>query len=236
MMSPSPTRIVLITGANKGIGFEIARQCGAAGFQVIVSGRDDGRVAACAAKLRKEGIDVEPLVMDVSDPQSVDLAARTFSRMKKELDVLVNNAGIVVKGDKALSREAETILRQTLETNSFGPLRVTKAFLPFMKKPSRIIMISSGAGSMSDEVQTWSPAYAASKTLLNALTRQLADELKNNGISVNAVCPGWVRTDMGGRMASRSVSKGAETPVWLATEAPSSLTGKIFRDKKEIRW
>ena len=97
-------------------------------------------------------------------------------------------------------------------------------------------MISSGAGSMSDEVATYSPAYCVSKTLLNAITRQLAHELKGKNISVNAVCPGWVRTDMGGMLASRSVAKGAETPVWLATEAPQSLTGKFFRDKEEILW
>ena len=227
---------MLITGANKGIGFEIARQCGEAGFHIIVSGRNERRVEAAVAKLRKKKIDAEPLVMDVSDPVIVDSAARQFGQTGMQLDVLVNNAAIAIKGDTSVSRATEEMLMETIETNSMGPLRVTKAFLPFMKRPSRIVMISSGAGSMSDEVHTWSPVYGVSKTLLNAITRHLAEELRKGGIAVNAVCPGWVRTDMGGMMASRSVAKGAETPVWLATEAPHSLTGKIFRDKKEIPW
>jgi NAD(P)-dependent dehydrogenase (short-subunit alcohol dehydrogenase family) len=229
-------RTILITGANKGIGFETARRCGEAGFHVIASGRDEGRLQKALAKLRKEKINADSLLMDVSSQESIDAAAVQFRTFGLEIDALVNNAAISVKGDKNLSRADEKILQETLQTNCYGALRTTKAFLPFMKTPGRIVMISSGAGSMSDEVATYSPAYCVSKTLLNAITRQLAHELKGKNISVNAVCPGWVRTDMGGMLASRSVAKGAETPVWLATEAPQSLTGKFFRDKEEILW
>ena len=105
-----------------------------------------------------------------------------------------------------------------------------------MNRPSRIVNLSSGGGSMTDHVGGWSPAYCISKTMLNGLTRHLAYELSEYGISVNAVCPGWVKTDMGGKSAPVSVQKGAETPVWLATEAPSDMTGKFFRNKHEIDW
>lgn len=236
MSQSKNNRTILITGANKGIGFEIARQCGKARFHVIVSGRDEGRLQKALAKLRKEKIDADLLLMDVSSQQSIDAAAEHFRTFDLRLDALVNNAGIAVEGDKNLLGADEKILQETLQTNSYGPLRVTKAFLPFMKTPGRIVMMSSGAGLMSAEVATWSPAYCVSKTLLNAITRQLAHELKARDISVNAVCPGWVRTDMGGKLATRSAAKGAETPVWLATEASQSLTGKVFRDKKEIPW
>ena len=128
------------------------------------------------------------------------------------------------------------ILDQTINTNSFGPLNVTKAFLPFIKSPGRIVMISSGGGVLNGEVGGWSPAYCVSKTLLNAITKQLAHELRDRNISVNAVCPGWVRTDLGGAGASRSVEKGAETPVWLSSEASQNLTGLFFRDKAVISW
>ena len=127
-------------------------------------------------------------------------------------------------------------IRVEPQTAAFGPLRVTKDFLPFIPSGGRVIMISSGGGSMTDEVGGWWPAYCVSKSLLNAITRHLAYELSEKNISVNAVCPGWVKTEMGGRGAPRSVERGAETITWLATEAPLKLTGKFFRDRKEIPW
>jgi len=130
----------------------------------------------------------------------------------------------------------ENLLEQTILTNSYGPLYVTKSFLQFMQSPGRIIMVSSTGGALSRDVMGWSPAYCVSKTLLNAITLQLAYELRDKNISVNAVCPGWVRTDMGGATAPRSVEKGAETPVWLATEAAQKLTGNFLYDKTEISW
>lgn len=229
-------RTILITGANRGIGFEIARQSGKAGLHVILSGRDEKRLDEALKKLHAENIAGDKLLMDVSDAKSITAAAKDFSSRFSQLDVLVNNAGIGLKNDNSLLHSDEEIFQQTLLANSYGPLRVTKAFLQFMKSGSRIIMISSGGGSMTDEVGGWWPAYCVSKSLLNAITRHLAYELSGKNIAVNAVCPGWVRTDMGGRGAPRSVEHGAETPVWLATEAPQSVTGKFLRDKKVIPW
>ena len=187
-------------------------------------------------KLRKEDIDADSLLIDVSDQQSIGYGAQQLRSRNVELDVLINNAAISLKEDKKISQPDETVLERILLTNSYGPLRMTKAFITSMKTPGRVIMISSSAGMISGEVMGYSPAYCVSKTLLNAITKQLADELKGKNIAVNAVCPGWVRTDMGGLMASRSAAKGAETPVWLATEAPQNLTGKFLKDKKEIAW
>jgi len=229
-------KTILITGSNRGIGFEIAKQCAQKNMHVIISGRDDNKLQQALRQLGKENVNADTLLMDVSDAGSIQKAAANFSKLNIRLDVLVNNAGIGIKGDTSLSSDDEHILTGSLLTNSYGPLRVTKAFLPFMQSPGRIIMISSGGGAMSDEPGGWWPAYCVSKTLLNAITRQLAYELMDKNIAVNAVCPGWVRTDMGGKNANRPVEKGAETPVWLAAEAPQKLSGKFLRDKREIEW
>jgi len=228
-------KTILITGSNKGIGFETARQLAKLGHHVILTARNETRLRQAVEMLRAEQLDVEDLLMDVSDEKSIKQAANEFAKKKLNLDVLINNAAVMFRNDASIVQEND-VLQQTLTTNSIGSLVVCRAFLPFMKNSSRIINISSGGGSMSDPVGGWSPAYCASKTLLNSITRQLAYELESKNISVNAVCPGWVRTDMGGKGASRPVEKGAETPVWLATEAPQELTGKFFRDKKQIPW
>ncbi|CAN5493649.1 SDR family oxidoreductase [soil metagenome] len=229
-------KTVLITGSNRGIGFEIARQCAKKNFRIFISGRNESTLQQAQKKLRDENLNADTLLMDVSSAASIEKAAATFSGLNLKLDVLINNAGIGLKEDNSITYGKEQILTETLNTNSYGPLRVTKAFLPLLNTPGRVIMISSGGGSMTDEPGGWWPAYCVSKTLLNAITRNLASELEVKQIAVNAVCPGWVRTDMGGSGANRSVEKGAETPVWLASEAPQKLTGLFFRDKKEIPW
>lgn len=229
-------KVILITGSNKGIGFEIARQCSKLGFHIIISGRDETRLKTALENLKKENLYADSLLMDVSSRESIENAAEQLGSKKLLLSVLVNNAGINIKGDYQLLKNEKTILDQTIATNSFGPLTVTKIFLPFIESPGRIIMISSGGGVLNGEVAGWSPAYCVSKTLLNAITKQLAHELKDKKISVNAVCPGWVLTDMGGPGATRPVEKGAETPVWLSSEASQDLTGLFFRDKKVISW
>ncbi len=229
-------KTILITGSNRGIGFEIARQCGRKNFHVVISGRDESKLRKSLDELLKENIRADKLMMDVSSAESIKQAAEKFKAMNISLDVLVNNAGVGVRGDTAILNSDETVLDESLLTNSYGPLRVTKAFLPLIQSPGRIIMISSGGGSMTDEVGGWWPAYCVSKSLLNAITRHLAHELSGRNISVNAVCPGWVRTEMGGAGASRSVEKGAETPAWLASDASQKLTGSFFRDKNEIPW
>ena len=227
---------MLITGANKGIGFEIARQLGKKGFHIIMSGRNEIKLSEAVAKLKSESSSVEMILLDVSNDDSVKRAAELLAEKKIKLDVLINNAAISLKKDKSLRDVESDVLNSIINTNSYGPLRVIQTFLPLMNRPGKIINISSGGGSMSDPVGGWSPAYCVSKTFLNALTRHLAYELSEYSISVNAVCPGWVRTDLGGKSAPRSVEHGAETPVWLASETPYLLTGKFFRDKSEIEW
>ncbi len=229
------SKTVLITGSNKGIGFEIARQCAVQGHRVVLSGRNENRLAAAQKKLFDAGLKCATLQMDVSDFASIETAARTFGKMFPVLDVLVNNAGIIVPDDDGLVSDADDVLTKTITTNCYGPLRVTKSFLRYLKDRSQVINISSGGGSMTDPIGGWSPAYCLSKTMLNGITRQLAYELAKNSINVNAVCPGWVKTDMGGQGAPRTVEKGAETPVWLINDGTSS-NGRFFRDKKEIPW
>ena len=229
-------KTALITGSNKGIGFETARQLGKKGFKVFISGRNEERVKKSREKLINAGIDTEMLIMDISDLESIQRAAIEFMKLNLKLDVLINNAAILLKEDRSLLTNSASIIENTVQTNCYGAINVTREFLQFIPNGGRIINISSGGGSMTDAVGGWSPAYCVSKTTLNMITRQLAFELLGKNIAVNSVCPGWVRTDMGGNAASRSVEKGAETPVWLANEAPQSLTGKFIRDKKEIPW
>lgn len=229
-------KTVLITGATKGIGFEIARQLSSKNFDVTICGRSEMHLKQASKDLEQIGVQVHSMLMDVGNDASVRAAAKAWPNGGKKLDVLINNAGVALKGDKSLTISAFEVFDETVQINSYGPLRVTRAFLPMMNKPGKIIMMSSGGGSMTDPVEGWSPSYCVSKTMLNGLTRHLAYELEKSSIAVNAVCPGWVKTDMGGAGATRSVEKGAETPVWLATEAPQRLTGQFFRDKKSILW
>lgn len=229
-------KTILITGANKGIGLETARQLGHLGHRVIVSARDADRLDKAIAYLAAEGITATPLLMDVSDTLSIARAADLFADWKMQLDVIINNAAILLGTDQKILQKNGDVFVQTILTNCHGPLNVVKTFLPFMTRGGRIINLSSGGGSMTDPVGGWAPAYCASKSFLNSITRQMAHELRDQQIAVNAVCPGWVRTDMGGAGASRPVGKGAETPVWLAVDAQQSVTGKFFRDKKEIPW
>ena len=184
----------------------------------------------------KDGGKASFLEVDVSDNDSVIAAEREFSKMADHLDVLVNNAGIVVDGDEAILELSDDLLRKTLETNTLGALRVTRAFVPFLRKSKapRVINVSSGSGQLTGGADGWAPAYSISKTALNGITSQLAAALPK--FAVNSVCPGWVRTDMGGENASRSVEEGADTIVWLAAEAPQELSGKFLRDRKEIPW
>ncbi len=229
-------KTALITGSNKGIGFETARQLGKKGFKVFISGRNEERVKKSHEKLINAGIDTEMLIMDISDLESIQRAAIEFMKLSLKLDVLINNAAILLKEDRSLLTNSASIIENTVQTNCYGAINVTREFLQFIPNGGRIINISSGGGSMTDAVGGWSPAYCVSKTTLNMITKQLAFELLGKNIAVNSVCPGWVRTDMGGNAASRSVEKGAETSVWLANEAPQSLTSKFIRDKKEIPW
>lgn len=229
-------KTVLITGATKGIGLETARQLAKKGFRVFITGRNEAKLPEVKTSLQGEKLPVETLLMDVTDEKSIAAAAHSFAALHIKLDVLINNAAILLKTDNRLATDDTALFEETMRTNVNGPLLVTKALLPYMNTPSRIINISSAGGSMSEPVGGWSPAYCVSKTALNGITRQLAAELASRKIAVNAVHPGWVKTDMGGSSAPRNIEKGAETPVWLASEAGQELTGLFFMDKKAMDW
>jgi len=235
-------RVAIVTGANRGIGFETCRQLARRGFKVVLAARDGAKGEPAARRLREEGLDVEFAPLDVTDDESVRRFARQLEKTHGRVDVLVNNAGIMIDGKEGDGPKAASILdakvdtmRRTMEVNVYGALRVTQALLPLMPRDgARVINVSSGMGQLSDMNGGW-PAYRTSKAALNALTRIFADELKDTGIRINSVCPGWVKTDMGGPNAERTPEKGAETIVWLATES-SVPTGGFFRDQKPIEW
>jgi NAD(P)-dependent dehydrogenase (short-subunit alcohol dehydrogenase family) len=228
-------KTALVTGANKGIGFEVVRELARLGLRVFLGARNVEAGRAAAEKLSAEGA-VAFLEIDVSDAASIRRAAEEVARQSSRLDVLVNNAGILLDDDKdALSLTPE-IFENTLRTNTLGPWLVAQAFVPLLKKSSapRIVNVSSGGGQLEDGADGWAPCYCVSKTALNGVTVQLAAALPK--FAVNCVCPGWVRTDMGGENATRSVAEGAATIVWLATHAPHDLTGKFVKDRKVIPW
>lgn len=240
-------RIALVTGANKGIGFEVARQLARKNFHVFLGARKSDAGLAAVQKLNKEGekedygkghsgLAVTFIEIDVSKPDSIRRAAEEFSRKSDRLDTLVNNAGILLDDDKDVLTITPEIFETTLRTNTVGPLLVSQAFVPFLKKSDapRIVNVSSGGGQLTDGADGWAPAYCISKTALNGVTSQLAAALPK--FAVNSVCPGWVRTDMGGSNATRSVLEGAAGVVWLAADAPQNETGKFWRDRKVIPW
>lgn len=229
-------KTALITGANKGIGFEIARQLGKLGWQVWLGARAPTRGKAAVAQLTDAGLDAHFLLLDVSDPESVSAAYAACSRQVKRLDVLINNAAILLREDRDLLAATPEMIQRVLQTNAIGGLNMVQTFLPLLGHGSRVIFMSSGGGSMTDPIGGWAPVYCICKSLLNAITRHLDYTLHGRGIAVDAVCPGWVRTDMGGRSAPRSVERGAETAVWLADSAPASQSGLFWRDKKIIPW
>ena len=229
-------KTALITGANKGIGYEVARQLAAKGFHAFVGARNEKAGRKATEDIAKKCGKATFLEIDVADSDSVTTAAREFSNIADHLDVLVNNAGIIVDGDNAILEISDDLLRKTLETNTLGALRVTRAFAPLLRKSKapRVINVSSGGGQLTGGADGWAPAYCISKTALNGVTVQLVAALPK--FAVNSVCPGWVQTEMGGENASRSVEEGAETIVWLASDAPQDLTGKFLRDRNEIPW
>ncbi|MEY2548423.1 MAG: hypothetical protein QOD64_1005 [Verrucomicrobiota bacterium] len=234
-MTMKKQKTALVTGANKGIGFEVARELARMGFRVFLGARNAKAGRAAAEKLESEG-EVVFLEIDISNEKSIAGAADELARQSEHLDVLINNAGILLDEDKSALTLTPDIFEKTLRTNTLGPWLVAEAFAPLLKKgrEPRIVNVSSGGGQLEDGADGWAPAYCVSKTALNGVTVQLAAALPK--FAVNSVCPGWVRTDMGGENATRSVAEGAATIVWLATAAPHDLTGKFVKDRKVIPW
>ena len=221
------SRVALVSGASRGIGAEIARELAAEhGFLVFAGARKQDDVE------RADGI--EPIELDVTHQEMIDAARVRIEADVGRLDALVNNAGVYGDPVGAAEYDLERA-HEVLEVNTFGPWRMIEAFLPLLRKSSqpRIVNVSSGAGQLSD-MNGGRAAYRVSKAGLNALTRTLASD--ERWLKVNTMCPGWVRTDMGGSAAPKSVDEGADTAVWLATLPDDGPTGGFFRDRKPIPW
>ena len=238
----------LVTGANRGIGREVARQLAAQGYRTIVAARDAGAGERAASELRASGLDVLAVTLDVASLSSVEAASAALDARRLRVDILVNNAAILVaEHDGALETSIEQY-RETLETNVIGAIAVSRAFVPAMveQRWGRVVNVSSTAGQLSAmstyaaaaraAASAYAPAYALSKAALNAFTLLLAAETKRSGVLVNSACPGWVRTDMGGPGAPLSVEQGADTIVWLATLPDEGPTGGFYSRRRSIDW
>ena len=232
------SRVAVVTGGNRGIGFEICRQLARKGINVVLTARDERHGARAAKTLQGEGLNVIFHALDVTDGAKIHRLAAHMQGTHGRCDVLVNNAGILLHsgGTSVLKEDLDTV-RRTMGANVYGPMLMMQALVPLMKKNGygRIVNLSSGLGQLEDMGDGY-PAYRLSKVCINALTRMFASATQGSGVLVNSACPGWVRTDMGGANATRSVEKGAETAVWLATLPDDGPTGKFFRDKREIAW
>jgi len=231
-------RVAVVTGANRGIGFEICRQLARAGLTVVLTSRSAAKGRAAVRTLREEGLQVDHHVLDVTSPVGIKALAADLAKRYGRVDVLVNNAGVLIdpQGSRIADSRPQTY-HKTLETNLLGPLLVIQALLPLIKKSGhgRIVNISSGLGRLAT-MDAGSPAYRKSKAALNALTAMLAAEVRGSGILVNATCPGWVRTAMGGPNAPFSVEEGADTAVWLATLPADGPSGGLFKERKPVSW
>jgi len=229
--------VALVTGANRGLGLEIARQLLAQGLRVVLTGRDEAATRRALESLGAAGQSALAVRLDVTDPMTIAAARRTAEQRLGPVDVVVNNAAVLLHENDDLLSIPRDGFRATFETNVVGAIEVCRVFVPPMAQRGygRVVNVSSGVGQLA-RLSTYAPAYSISKTALNAFTRVLAATYQGQGVLVNAVDPGWVRTDMGGKSAPRSVEQGAETAVWLATLPESGPTGGFFRDRRAIPW
>jgi NAD(P)-dependent dehydrogenase (short-subunit alcohol dehydrogenase family) len=236
-MAAGAAPIALVTGANRGLGLEVARQLAGRGFSVIAGSRGLAAGAEAVAPLRAAGLEVDARRLDVTDAATVEALAAELGRAARRLDVLVNNAGIYPGSPTEAAVDANLDdLRRTFEVNTLGPWRCCRAFVPLLRRSPhpRVVNVSSGDGQLA-EMGTGHLAYRLSKVALNAFTRVLANDLRGDGVLVNAVCPGWVATDMGGP-GGRPVADGAAGVVWAATLPDDGPTGGFFRDGRALDW
>lgn len=230
------TKIALVTGGNRGIGFAITQGLLQKGYQVIITSRSLDKAKQAAKKLNSND-KIIPIELDVADDNSIDKALESLQQKVNKLDALINNAGIYPdEGVNILTIDRE-LLDQTLNTNTFGAIRMVQTFLPLLKKSedARVVNVSSGFGEINGLSADY-PSYCLSKLALNGATIMLSQALRSEKIAVNAICPGWVKTDMGGDSAPRTPEQGADTAIWLATVAPREETGKYWRDRKVISY
>jgi NAD(P)-dependent dehydrogenase (short-subunit alcohol dehydrogenase family) len=236
-MTPARNHVALVTGANRGLGLETCRQLLALGHRVALAGRDRERTQDALRSLGASEDQALAVALDVTDPATIEAAERAVRKGLGPVDVLVNNAAVLLhEGSDVLDIPADAF-RETFDTNVLGAIDVCRVFAPPMAKRGhgRVVNVSSGAGQLSS-MSTYAPAYSMSKAALNAFTRLLAATYRDRGVLVNAVDPGWVRTDMGGPGAPRSVEEGAAGIVWLATLPDDGPSGGFFRDRKRIDW
>ena len=230
-------KVALVTGGNRGIGYELVKQLAQKGFKVILASRDSEMGHEVAQKLKESNLDVSLLVMDVNNQESIRQAAITVNERYGKLDVLINNAGVYLEENKKLVAMDPSIMEKTMATNFFGVYHVIRSFIPLMEKQGygRIINVSSEYGAMSEMSYPGVGAYKLSKFAINGLTRLVAAEI-NSDIKINAVDPGWVSSDMGGPSAPRTPKQAAESILWLSTVGPEGPNGGFFRDGKRIEW
>jgi NAD(P)-dependent dehydrogenase (short-subunit alcohol dehydrogenase family) len=237
-MAAAAPRIALVSGGNRGIGFEICRRLAKHGLSVVLTARDAAKGKAAAKALHEEGLQVDFQRLDVTSCRSIRSCVSAVAERHGRIDVLVNNAGVLLdaRGACFLDAALETY-RETLEANLFGPLQLAQAVVPLMKanRYGRIVNLSSGLGQLSD-MGSGTPAYRISKAALNALTRILAAEFRENNILANSMSPGWTRTGMGGEGAPRTPQEAADTALWLATLPDDGPTGGLYRDRKPVAW
>jgi NAD(P)-dependent dehydrogenase (short-subunit alcohol dehydrogenase family) len=230
-------KVALVTGGNRGIGYELVKQLAFNGFKVILASRDQEKSREAALKLKKLDLDVVFMVIDVNNQESIRQGAITINERYGKLDVLINNAGVYLDENKKLLNMDPSILEKTMATNFFGAYYVIHSFIPLMEKQGygRIINISSEYGAMSEMSYQGVGAYKLSKLALNGLTQLVAAEIKGD-IKINAVDPGWVSSDMGGPSAPRTPKQAAESILWLATIGPEGPNGGFFRNGRRIDW
>ncbi|MGG0333210.1 SDR family oxidoreductase [Priestia aryabhattai] len=231
------TKVALVTGGNRGIGYELVRQLAMDGFKVILTSRNSESGHKAVQKLKDSHLDVSFLTMDINNQTSIRQAAATVNEQYGRLDVLINNAGIYLDKNQTLVNMDPSVLEKTLTTNFFGAYHVIRSFMPLMEQQAygRIINVSSEYGAMSEMSSPRVGAYKLSKFILNGLTQLMAAESYND-IKINAVDPGWVSSDMGGPSAPRTPEQAARSILWLATIGPEGPSGGFFKDGKQIDW
>lgn len=239
-------KVAVVTGANRGLGYETSRQLAKQDIQVILTSRDRAKGEAAVEKLQTEGLNIIYHHLDVVNPESINSLTQFIRNQFGHLEILVNNAAIGINALEIANPQTSTFdlkidtLQKTLETNLYGPLLLCQALIPLMKENNygRVVNVSSRAGQLSgmNELRGIFPEYRISKTALNTLTRMLAYELKETNILVNSVCPGWTKTELGGSKAPRTVEQGTETIVWLATLPDDGPRSGFFRDRQLIDW
>jgi NAD(P)-dependent dehydrogenase (short-subunit alcohol dehydrogenase family) len=244
-MTGHDQRVALVTGANRGIGYAMAKGLAKGDIRVVLGARDAKKGAAASSALQRQGLAASVELLDVTNEKSIQTAVENIQTRFNRLDILVNNAGILIDGDADVLNVGHDIILETLHTNVLGPLMLCQQCVPLMKAGSygRIVNMTSTLGSLAEMADPDSgyagvetPAYRLSKAALNAITTLVAKKVRNENILVNSVCPGWVRTEMGGDQAPLTAEQGADTPLWLATLPDGGPSGGFFRERKPIPW